>query len=123
MRLLRCWLGRIEELACRSFFVLQAILSVTCMICEFPLGVLTDKIGLKKSIVFAQFTMLTARIILLVSNNFMLFAVEALLEGIAFALNSGTISAYIYKLSAMIITVIIFRSSIIGERSLLSYQP
>ena len=30
------------------FFVLQAILSVTCMVCEFPLGVLTDKIGLKK---------------------------------------------------------------------------
>ena len=81
-----------------QFFVLQAILSVTCMICEFPLGVLTDKIGLKKSIVLAQFTMLTARIILLISNNFMLFAVEALLEGIAFALNSGTISAYIYKL-------------------------
>ena len=81
-----------------QFFVLQTILSVTCMIFEFPLGVLTDKIGLKKSIVLAQFTMLTARIILLVSNNFMLFAVEALLEGIAFALNSGTISAYIYKL-------------------------
>lgn len=80
------------------FFVLQAILSVTCMVFEFPLGVLTDKIGLKKSIVLAQFTMLTARIILLISNNFMLFAVEALLEGIAFALNSGTISAYIYKL-------------------------
>ena len=81
-----------------QFFVLQSILSVTCMVCEFPLGVLTDKIGLKKSIVLAQFTMLTARIILLISNNFMLFAVEALLEGIAFALNSGTISAYIYKL-------------------------
>lgn len=81
-----------------QFFVLQAILSVTCMVCEFPLGVLTDKIGLKKSIVLAQFTMLTARIILLISNNFVLFAVEALLEGIAFALNSGTISAYIYKL-------------------------
>jgi len=81
-----------------QFFVLQAILSVTCMVCEFPLGVLTDKIGLKKSIVLAQFTMLTARIILLVSNNFMLFSVEALLEGIAFALNSGTISAYIYML-------------------------
>lgn len=81
-----------------QFFVLQAILSVTCMVCEFPLGVLTDKIGLKKSIVLAQFTMLTARIILLISNNFILFAVEALLEGIAFALNSGTISAYIYKL-------------------------
>ena len=81
-----------------QFFVLQAILSVNCMVCEFPLGVLTDKIGLKKSIVLAQFTMLTARIILLISNNFMLFAVEALLEGIAFALNSGTISAYIYKL-------------------------
>ena len=80
-----------------QFFVLQAILSVNCMVCEFPLGVLTDKIGLKKSIVLAQFTMLTARIILLISNNFMLFAVEALLEGIAFALNSGTISAYIYK--------------------------
>ena len=81
-----------------QFFVLQAILSVTCMVFEFPLGVLTDKIGLKKSIVLAQFTMLTARIILLIANNFMLFAVEALLEGIAFALNSGTISAYIYKL-------------------------
>ena len=66
-----------------QFFVLQAILSITCMVCEFPLGVLTDKIGLKKSIVLAQFTMLTARIILLISNNFMLFAVEALLEGIA----------------------------------------
>lgn len=81
-----------------QFFILQAILSISCMVFEFPLGVLTDKIGLKKSIVLGQLVMLIARCLLLFANNFILFSIEAFLEGIAFALNSGTISAYIYDL-------------------------
>nr|WP_241674281.1 MFS transporter [Finegoldia magna] len=81
-----------------QFFILQAILSITCMAFEFPLGILTDKIGLKKSIVLGQFIMLIARITLILANNFWVFAIEAFFEGIAFALNSGTVSAYIYNL-------------------------
>lgn len=42
--------------------------------------------------------MLTARVMLFFANSFFFFAVEAFLEGVAFALNSGTISAYIYSL-------------------------
>lgn len=81
-----------------QFFILQAILSITCMAFEFPLGILTDKIGLKKSIVLGQFIMLIARITLILANNFWVFGIEAFFEGIAFALNSGTVSAYIYNL-------------------------
>ncbi len=88
----------VQGITMSQFFILQAILSITCMVFEFPLGVLTDKIGLKKSIVLGQFIMLIARITLFFANNFWIFAIEAFLEGIAFALNSGTVSAYIYNL-------------------------
>ncbi|MDO4594415.1 MAG: hypothetical protein Q4B52_03460 [Tissierellia bacterium] len=72
-----------------EFFLLQAILSSTAMLMEFPLGLLTDKIGLKKTIVLSQVTMIIARIILLNTYNFIAFSIEAVLEGISFALNSG----------------------------------
>lgn len=60
-----------------EFFILQAILSSTAMLMEFPLGILTDKIGLKKTIVLSQFTMLIARIILLNAYNFIAFSIKS----------------------------------------------
>lgn len=83
-----------------TFFMLQALLSLTVFVGEIPTGFITDKIGYKKSIISAQITMLLSRIILLLAfvfHSIWLFVLEAIMEGIGGCLSSGTCEAYIYS--------------------------
>ena len=83
------------------FFLLQALLSGVIFLGEIPTGVITDKIGYRKSLILAQVLLLGARSLLLaafVSRSLALFVVEAVVEGIAACFTSGTGSAYLYAL-------------------------
>ncbi len=83
-----------------TFFVLQAILSIAICIGEIPTGLLTDKIGYKKSIVISEFLMALARILMLgafLTKSLVLFVIEALVEGIGNCFSSGTNEAYLYS--------------------------
>ena len=83
------------------FFLLQALLSGVIFLGEIPTGFITDKIGYRKSLIWAQVLLLGARSLLLaafVSRSLVLFAVEAVVEGIAVCFTSGTGSAYLYDL-------------------------
>lgn len=83
-----------------TFFMLQALLSLTVFVGEIPTGFITDKIGYKKSIISAQITMLLSRITLLLAFAFYsiwLFVLEAVMEGIGGCLSSGACEAYIYS--------------------------
>lgn len=80
-----------------QFFILQAILSFSIFIFEVPCGILTDKLGYKKTIVLSNVFMFLARLLMLLSNNFILFCIESIIEGVSFAFNSGTLSSYIYS--------------------------
>ena len=83
------------------FFLLQALLSGVIFLGEIPTGFITDKIGYRKSLIWAQVLLLGARSLLLaafVSRSLVLFVVEAVVEGIAACFTSGTGSAYLYDL-------------------------
>ena len=83
------------------FFLLQALLSGVIFLGEIPTGFITDKIGYRKSLIWAQVLLLGARSLLLaafVSRSLVLFVVEAVVEGIAACFTSGTGSAYLYAL-------------------------
>lgn len=83
------------------FFLLQALLSGVIFLGEIPTGFITDKIGYRKSLIWAQVLLLGARSLLLaafVSRSLALFVVEAVVEGIAACFTSGTGSAYLYAL-------------------------
>lgn len=82
-----------------QFFILQGILSISIFIFEIPSGYLCDRIGYRKTIILTSLFSFLAKVFLLISNNFLLFAMESLLEGLSAALMSGTISAYIYNIS------------------------
>lgn len=82
-----------------QFFILQAIISISIFIFEVPSGYLCDRLGHKRTIILASLFSFIAKVFLIMSNNFWLFAIEALLEGVSAALLSGTISAYIYNIS------------------------
>ncbi len=82
-----------------QFFLLQAILSFSIFLFEIPCGFITDRIGYKKTLLFSNFFILIARILMFCANNFILFCLEVVLEGISFAFNSGTISSYLYCIS------------------------
>ena len=83
------------------FFLLQALLSGVIFLGEIPTGFITDKIGYRKSLIWAQVLLFGARSLLLaafVSRSLALFVVEAVVEGIAACFISGTGSAYLYAL-------------------------
>ena len=83
------------------FFLLQALLSGVIFLGEIPTGFITDKIGYRKSLIWAQVLLFGARSLLLaafVSRSLALFVVEAVVEGIAACFASGTGSAYLYAL-------------------------
>lgn len=83
----------------RQFFLLQALVSVTILLTEIPGGWLTDRIGYRKTLIVYQLAMLLARLLLLAAfalQSLALFALEAVIEGMATSLSSGTQSAYIY---------------------------
>ena len=83
------------------FFLLQALLSGVIFLGEIPTGFITDKIGYRKSLIWAQVLLFGARSLLLaafVSRSLALFVVEAVVEGIAACFTSGTGSAYLYTL-------------------------
>ena len=83
------------------FFLLQALLSGVIFLGEIPTGLITDKIGYRKSLILAQILLLTARSLLLgafLSHSVWLFVAEAVVEGIAACFTSGTGSAYLYNL-------------------------
>ena len=83
------------------FFILQALLSGVIFLGEIPTGFITDKIGYRKSLIWAQVLLFGARSLLLaafVSRSLALFVVEAVVEGIAVCFTSGTGSAYLYDL-------------------------
>ena len=83
------------------FFILQALLSGVIFLGEIPTGFITDKIGYRKSLIWAQVLLFGARSLLLaafVSRSLALFVVEAVVEGIAVCFTSGTGSAYLYNL-------------------------
>ena len=83
------------------FFLLQALLSGVIFLGEIPTGFITDKIGYRKSLIWAQVLLFGARSLLLaafVSRSIVLFVVEAVVEGIAACFTSGTGSAYLYAL-------------------------
>lgn len=84
-----------------QFFRLEALLSLTVLLSEVPAGKLTDRIGLRNTLVLYQVTLCLARVLLLlayVRRSYPLFLAEAVVEGVAGSFSSGTQSAYLYRM-------------------------
>ena len=79
-----------------EFFLLQAILSLCVFAFEIPCGVLTDKIGYKKTLVLAQGFLCAVRLLFLIGGHFALFAIASILEALSICFTSGTFDAYLY---------------------------
>ncbi|MDO5411836.1 MAG: MFS transporter [Lachnospiraceae bacterium] len=85
----------------RQFFFLQAMLSFVILVSEIPAGAFTDRFGFKNTIVLNQIMLFAARLLLyfaFLEKSFPLFFLEAIVEGIAISLESGTESAYVYTM-------------------------
>ena len=79
----------------------DATFRFTMVALEFPMGVLGDRIGRRRSYILISFlALLTYAGISLISNHFMLFATW-IVWGVFWAMASGTTSAYTYELVKM----------------------
>ena len=81
-----------------QFFYLQVISSLCVFALEIPCGVLTDKIGYKKSLILAQLLLTTVRLLFFIGGNFYLFALASVIEATSICFESGTGEAYYYTL-------------------------
>ena len=82
------------------FFLLQAVLSLTVLVFEFPTGLLTDRIGYRRTLLLAQLASFASRVLLLAAflcRSLPLFFLEAVVEGVASCFLSGTLEAYLYS--------------------------
>ena len=79
------------------FFYLQAILSSLIFFLEIPSGILTDKIGYKKSLILNQILLCLCKLIFLIGFGVTFFLLETIIEAIAATFSSGTIDAYIHS--------------------------
>ena len=79
------------------FFYLQAILSFLIFLLEIPSGILTDKIGYKKSLMLNQILLCLCKLIFLIGFGVTFFLLETIIEAIAATFSSGTIDAYIHS--------------------------
>ena len=80
-----------------QFFLLQALLSVMIFVFEIPTGILADKIGYKKAMLFSQITLFIARFMFLAADHIIYFVIEAVIEAFSCCFLSGTTDAYLYE--------------------------
>lgn len=80
-----------------EFFVLQAILSLGIFALEIPCGFLTDKIGLKKTLLLSAALLCAVRALFAKGGGFSVFLIAAILEAHAACFSSGTQEAYEYE--------------------------
>lgn len=73
-----------------QFFLQQALLSLVISLFEVSTGVISDKIGYKKSIMLSQIMLFFAGGIFLFANNIWFFVAEAVIEAVAHCFMSGT---------------------------------
>lgn len=77
-------------------FLLQAVLSLSCLLFEVPAGFISDRFGYKNTWAFSQGLLTAARLLLWKAASFPAFFLEAVVEGLSYSLLSGTSSAYLY---------------------------
>lgn len=85
-----------HHLTYTEIFVIYAIRSLVIFLLEIPSGVLADKIGKKKTLIFSRASLLPAYAIFALADNFWMFLVAAVIEAFNRAFKSGTHKAYIY---------------------------
>ena len=88
------------------FFYLQAILSFLIFLLEIPSGILTDKIGYKKSLILNQILLCLCKLIFLIGFGVTFFLLETIIEAIAATFSSAQ-SMHIYILFVIQIMIYI----------------
>ncbi|MBQ8299822.1 MAG: MFS transporter [Clostridia bacterium] len=82
-----------------SFMLGMSVYSITTLataIFELPTGILSDKIGRKKTIILGSTFSIAASIVLLLSNNYLGLVLYSITRGLEKALFSGNNDAYLY---------------------------
>ena len=80
-----------------QFGFISGILSISILILEVPSGILSDRIGHKKTILISTCILAIAKTIFYLADSFSLFLIEAVLEAVSAAGMSGTFSALMYE--------------------------
>lgn len=70
---------------------------VSC-IAEIPTGIISDKVGRRKTIIFGSIFSTLSLFFMAIANNYIVLIVSAVLNGIELAFYSGNNEAYIYEL-------------------------
>lgn len=74
-----------------------AIITISTAIFEIPTGIISDKIGRKKTVILGSVCSVLCAITLLLANNYYYLILFAIINGMEFAFFSGNNDAYVYE--------------------------
>ena len=75
-----------------------SIATLVSCIAEVPTGIISDKVGRKKTIILGAIFSALSLFFMLIANNYLFLIISAILNGIEIAFYSGNNQAYIYEL-------------------------
>ena len=85
-----------RNLSYAEILSLGAIMGLTIILFEIPTGVIADKYGRKKSLIFSSIFFMLSMFCYLIANNIFLFALAFIFLGIGITFASGATEALIY---------------------------
>ncbi len=86
-------------LTIEQFYLLPAIFSITMVVAEFPTGVLADKFSHKKAVIISGIGGILVQLAYAVPAHFYFYVVAFTVSGVVFAMNSGSDTAVLHKIS------------------------
>lgn len=76
--------------------VIESISLILCLLLEFPWGIIADKIGYKRTILFCCVLYFFSKIVFWQADSFAMFLAERIMLSVVFAGLSGVDSAFLY---------------------------
>jgi MFS family permease len=80
----------------KDFMLLQSLFAIATFLFEIPTGVLSDRLGRKKSIIFGSVFLFLGHIAFTYAHSFIAFLTGEMFFAIGFAALSGTVDAFVY---------------------------
>lgn len=87
----------VKNLSLSNIALFSTFFSGACLLFQIPASSIVDKIGNKKSLIIGNILNIIWNLIVLLSNNFAIFLIGEILNGMGFALKNAATTTFLYS--------------------------